>query len=157
MDKGVFKEILNIVKKKPEAIALLQTLSKYPNVVESIKFPDEDKIKNLSMDEKKIFNALQILDDRNLEILVDYYSNISQDNDLFRLDSKDDLFRIDSKSSSEVNDEESDIIDEQLFRDSEIAPSLNVEVSVDDINEISAINEEAAAIYDAITILNDKD
>jgi len=50
---GVFKEILNIAKKKPEAIALLQTLSKYPNVVELIKFPDEDKIKNLSMDEKK--------------------------------------------------------------------------------------------------------
>jgi len=44
IDKGVFKELLNIAKKKPEAIALLKTLSKYPNVVEAIKFPDENKI-----------------------------------------------------------------------------------------------------------------
>jgi len=81
IDKGVFKELLNIAKKKPEAIALLKTLSKYPNVVEAIKFPDEDKIKNLTMDEKKIFNALEILDDRTLKILVDYYSNINVKSD----------------------------------------------------------------------------
>jgi len=77
IDKGVFKELLNIARKKPEALALLKTLSKYPNVVEAIKFPDEDKIKNLTMDEKKIFNALEILDDRTLKVLVDYYLTIN--------------------------------------------------------------------------------
>jgi len=34
----VLKEILKAVKNKPEAIALLRTLSKYPNVVDAIKY-----------------------------------------------------------------------------------------------------------------------
>jgi len=62
----VLKEIMYITKKKPEASALLQTLSKYPNVYELIKSDNVDDIENLSEDEKKIFNALQILDDKTL-------------------------------------------------------------------------------------------
>jgi len=41
------------------------------------------------MDEKKIFNALKILDNRTLKILVDYYSNVNQNDNVFRSDSRD--------------------------------------------------------------------
>jgi len=36
INDDVLKEMLKAVKNRPEAIALLRTLSKYPNVVEAI-------------------------------------------------------------------------------------------------------------------------
>jgi len=78
-------------------------LSKYPNVIQALK---DDNIDNLNAVELKIYSELGRLDDSKLTIIADYYSNISQDND---------LFRIDSKSSSQVNDAKSDTNDEQLF------------------------------------------
>jgi len=40
LNNGVLTKILYAVKNKPEAIALLKTLSKYPNVVDAIKYGD---------------------------------------------------------------------------------------------------------------------
>jgi len=40
-------------------------------------------------EDTKIFNTLKYIDEDILKVLVDYYSNISQDNDLFRSDSRD--------------------------------------------------------------------
>jgi len=77
INDDVLKEIWYITRNKPEAIALLNTLSKYPNVVELFKSDNLADLDNLSEDEKKIFYALQILDDKTLKLLVDYYSNVS--------------------------------------------------------------------------------
>jgi len=40
LNNEILTKILYAVKNKPEAIALLKTLSKYPNVVEAIKYGD---------------------------------------------------------------------------------------------------------------------
>jgi len=48
-------EILYITRKKPEKIALLNTLSKYPNVVKLFKSDNVADLDNLSEDEKKYF------------------------------------------------------------------------------------------------------
>jgi len=134
-----------LLKKKPEANALLKTLSKYPNVVEAIKFPDEDKIKNLIMDEKKIFNALEILDDRSLKILVDYYSTMNV--------KSDDVFDTSSRAESQLLDEDETKLDDTAVSDSGINPPTDIskpESDIIDANEIAAINKEAVKIYDRI-------
>jgi len=86
LDNGVLTKILYTVKNKPEAIALLRTLSKYPNVVDAIKYGDISYLNN-DID-KKIFNTLEYIDNDILKVLVDYYSNISQNDDVFRADSR---------------------------------------------------------------------
>jgi len=61
-------------------------LSKYPNVVDAIKYGD---ITYLTNDiDKKIFNTLEFIVNDFLKVLVDYYSNISQNDDVFRIDSR---------------------------------------------------------------------
>jgi len=60
--------ILKAVKKKPEAIALLQTLSKYPNVVEAVKEGNEGYLQ--TEEDHKVFNTLSALDDTILKVLV---------------------------------------------------------------------------------------
>ena len=69
LNKKSLKKILKVVEQKPEAIALLQTLSKYPKVGEAIK---NGNASGLNQDELKIFNALGVLDDNILNIFVDY-------------------------------------------------------------------------------------
>jgi len=76
LDKGVLNKRLNTVNKKPETIALIQTLSKYPKVVNAIKTGDIAELNNAEI---KVFNELNKLDDRTLDILVDYYSNVEPD------------------------------------------------------------------------------
>jgi len=83
INDDVLTNILYITRKKPVAIALLNTLNKYPNVVKIFKSDNVDDLDNLCEDEKKIFYALQILDDKTLKILVDYYSNVNLKNDVF--------------------------------------------------------------------------
>jgi len=114
INDDVLKEILHISKKKPEAIALLNTLSKYLNVVELFKSDNLADLNNLSEDEKKIFHALQILDDETLKILVDYYSNVNLKDDVFN--SQDTLYRPDSKIESILSegDSVSDMGEEEL-------------------------------------------
>jgi len=92
IDNGVLTEILKTVRKKPETIALIQMLSKYPNVIQALK---DDNIDNLNAVELKIYRELGGLDDSTLTIIADYYSNISQHEDLFR--SEDDMYRPESK------------------------------------------------------------
>jgi len=84
LDEGVLTKILNAVKYKPEAIALIQTLSKNSNVVDAIESGD---ITGLNTSELKKFDLLNVLDNNTLKVLVDYYSNINQDNDVIRTDS----------------------------------------------------------------------
>jgi len=60
LDNGVLTKILNAVSKKPEAIALINTLSKYPKVVNVIKYGD---ITGLNSNELKISDSLNVLDD----------------------------------------------------------------------------------------------
>jgi len=47
LDKVVLTKILNIVNKKPQTIALIQTLDKYPNVVNAIKTGDIGELNNV--------------------------------------------------------------------------------------------------------------
>jgi len=149
LDKGVLTKILCVVKNRPEAIALLRTLSKYPNVVNAIKYGN---ITYLNSDiDKKIFNTLEYIDQDILKVLVDYYSNVSENDDLFRLDSR--------ASSQLINEEEATKLDDPLFSDSGIAPTSNIsksEGSIEDINKIAAINEEGNKIYDAINNINNR-
>jgi len=70
---GVLSEILNTVSKKPKAIALISTLSKYSSVVSAIKSGD---ITGLNSNELKIFDSLNVLDDNTLKVFVEYYSSI---------------------------------------------------------------------------------
>jgi len=70
----VIIKICHIVNKKPEAIAPLNILSKYPNVVNAIKNDDEKVL--INDNDQKLNNALSILDNNTLKVLVDYYSNI---------------------------------------------------------------------------------
>jgi len=71
LNDGVLSEILKAVKNRPEAIALLRTLSKYQNVVDAIKYG----IDTYSQTEKdhKIFNTLKYIDNDIFKVLVDYY------------------------------------------------------------------------------------
>jgi len=108
----------------------------------------------LSEDDKKIFDALQILDDKTLKILVDYYSNVSQ---------KDDVFRSNSRAGSQLIDEE-DVpaatkLDDPAYSDSGIGTASNIsktEVSVEDVNEKAAIYAEGAKIYESINDMKNK-
>jgi len=86
IDNGVLTKILKTVRKKPETIALIQMLNKYPNVIQALK---DDNIDNLNAVELKIYSELGKLDDSTLSIIADFYSNISQDSDIFRIDSRD--------------------------------------------------------------------
>jgi len=76
LDNGVLTKILNAVSKKPEAIALINTLSKYPKVVNVIKYGD---ITGLNSNELKISDSLNVLDDNTWKVLVEYYSNIERE------------------------------------------------------------------------------
>jgi len=146
LDEGILTKILYVVKNRPEAIALLRTLSKYPNVVNAIKYSD---ITYLDSDiDKKIFNTLEYIDQDILKVLVDFYSNVSLDDDLFRLDSR--------ASSQLIHEEESDIIDEAAVSDSEIAPALEISKTESDTNEIKAIDEESFKIYNKIKSLSNE-
>jgi len=66
-------EILKTVSKKPETIALIQMLSKYPNVVQALK---DDNVNNLNDVEIKIYREIGTLDDNILSKIADYYSKI---------------------------------------------------------------------------------
>jgi len=46
LNNDVLTKILYAVKNKPEAIVLLKTLSKYPNVVDAIKYGDNSYLTN---------------------------------------------------------------------------------------------------------------
>jgi len=143
---------LKAVKNKPEAIALLQTLSKYPNVVEAIK---EGNIGFLQTDEDfKIFNTLESIDNDVLKVLVDYYSKINP--------KVDDRFNSRPRSrNSQVIDEEEEIpvatnID-TAYSDSGIGTASNIteaEGRVDDANEKITIAKEGGIVYN--TIVNKK-
>jgi len=82
LDSSVLTKILNAACKKPEAIALINTLSKYPKVVYAIKSGD---ITGLNSSELKIFDSLNVLDDKTSKVLVEYYSN--NEADLFKWNS----------------------------------------------------------------------
>jgi len=107
IDNDVLTKIFYAVKNKPEAIALLKTLSKYPIVVYAIKYGDLTYLTN-DID-KKIFNTLEFIDNDILKVLVDYYTNISQN---------DDVFRIDSRAESQLIDEDVTKIDDASIIDS---------------------------------------
>jgi len=93
---------------------------------------------------KKIFNTLEFIDNDILKVLVDYYSNISQN---------DDVFRIDSRAESQLIDEDVTKLDDASVIDSGINPPTDiskVESDIIDANELAAINKEAVKIYDRI-------
>jgi len=144
LDNGVLTKILYAVSKKPEAIALIQTLSKYPNLVEAIKSGD---MTGLNTSELKIFDSLNVLDNNTLKVLIDYYSTINV--------KSDDVFRADSRAESQLIDEEEDEtkLDDSAVSDSGINPPSNIsktDSAIIDANEEAAINVEAAKIYDRI-------
>jgi len=117
-------------------------LSKYPNVVDAIKYGDLTYLTN-DID-KQIFNTLEFIDNDILKVLVDYYSNISQN---------DDIFRTDSRAESQLIDEDVTKLDDASIIDSGINPPTDiskVEGDIIDANELAAINAEAAEIYDRI-------
>jgi len=60
IDNSVLSKISYAVKNKPEAINLLKTLSKYPNVVDAIKYGDVSYLTN-DID-KKIFITLEFIE-----------------------------------------------------------------------------------------------
>jgi len=143
IDNGILTKILYAVKNKPEAIALLKTSSKNPNVVDAIKYGDLTYLTN-DID-KKIFNTLEFIDNDILKVLVDYYTHISQ---------SDDVFRIDSRAESQfIGEEDVTKIDDASIIDSGINPPTDiskVEGDIIDVNELAAINAEAVIIYDRI-------
>jgi len=149
LDNGVLTKILNAVEYKPEAIALIQTLSKYPNVVEAIKSGD---ISGLNTSELKIFDSLNVLDNNTLKVLVDYYSNINV--------KSDDVFDTSSRAESQLIDEDETKLDDTAVSDSGINPPSDIskpERANIDANKTAAINIEAARIYDRIKDPNNKD
>jgi len=73
LNNGVLREILRTINRKPEVIALIHMLSKYPNVVQALK---DDNVDNLNPIEQKIYLEVGSLNDRKLSIITDYYSKI---------------------------------------------------------------------------------
>jgi len=142
LNNGVLSKILYAVKNKPEAIALLKTLSKYPNVVDAIKYGDITYLTNDIV--KKIFNTLEFIDNDILKVLVDYHSTIDQNNDVFRAD---------SRAESQLVDEDVTKLDDASIIDSGINPSTyisKVESDIIDAIELAAVYAEAVKIYDRI-------
>jgi len=142
LNNGVLTKILYAVKNKPEAIALLKTLSKYPNVVDAIKYGDISYLNNDIV--KKIFNTLEYIDNDILKVLVDYYSNLSQN---------DDVFRTDSRAESQLIDEDETKLDDTAVSDSGIHPISDIskpDSDIIDANELAATINKAVKIYDRI-------
>jgi len=145
---GVLTQILKAVKNKPLAIALIATLSKYPKVVDAIK---SGVITGLNSSELNIFDWLNVLDNNTFKALVDYYSTVDQN---------DDVFRTNSRAESQLSDEEETKLDDSAVSDSGINPPSEISKTDSDIidaNEIAAIDVEATKIYDIFTNENNKD
>jgi len=81
--------------------------------------------------------------------LVYYYSNISQNDDVFRTDSRAESQLIDEEDLTKIDD--ASIIDSGINPPTDIS---KVEKDIIDANEITAINAEAVKIYDRITNKN---
>src|SRR5207245_1567426 len=72
-NKLKFDKILNELKKQPLIIPLIKSLNNHPNVVSIIKGTEED-ISNLTGAERKVLKELKHIDDRILNVLIDYYT-----------------------------------------------------------------------------------
>jgi len=143
LDNGVLTKILNFVSKKPEAIALIQTLSKYPNVVDAIKSGD---ITGLNTSELKIFDSLNVLDNNTLKVLVDYYITINV--------KSDDVFDTSWRAESQLIDEDETKLDDSVVSDSGINPQSDISTISKpppiNYSYSSVYQEQAAKIYEAI-------
>jgi len=72
-NKLKFDKILNELKKQPLIIPLIKSLNNHPNVVSIIKGTEED-ISTLTGAERKVLKELKHIDDRILNVLIDYYT-----------------------------------------------------------------------------------
>ena len=72
-NKLKFDKMLNELKKQPLIIPLIKSLNNHPNVVSIIKGTEED-ISNLTGAERKVLKELKHIDDRILNVLIDYYT-----------------------------------------------------------------------------------
>jgi len=68
LNSGVLTKLVKTINKKPETIALIQMLSKYPNVVQALK---DFNVDNLNKIEHILYNELGRLDDNTLSIIAD--------------------------------------------------------------------------------------
>jgi len=144
-------KILNSVSKKPEAIALINTLSKYPKVVNAIESGD---ITGLNPSELTIFDSLNVLDDNTLKVLVEYYSNIERESGSvfdYRRELTPDIPEDEIPAATNIDN---------AYSDSGIGTSSNItgaEGGIDDANEKMAIAMEAAKVFDTIVEEKNKD
>jgi len=143
LNKDVLADLLSAVKNKLEAIALLKTLSKYPNVVEAIKEGNQAYLQTEK--DSKIFDTLNVLDEDILKVLVDYYTTVNKNVDVFDTSSR--------AESQLIDEDDATKLDDSVVSDSGINPPTDiskVESDIIDANELAAINKEAVKIYDRI-------
>jgi len=144
LNRGVLSDILKTVSKKPEAIALIHVLSKYPNVVQALK---DDNVNNLNGIELKIYNELGALDDRTLTIIADYYSKIEPNiGDVFDTSSTQDLTE---QTDVKQIDDDSGITTASSISAISTSPFINYSNSI-------IYQEQVARIFESIISPNNK-
>src|SRR5207245_10068443 len=72
-NKLKFDKMVKELKKQPLIIPLIKSLNNHPNVVSIIKGTEED-ISTLTGAERKVLKELKHIDDRILNVLIDYYT-----------------------------------------------------------------------------------
>jgi len=119
--------------------------------VNAIKYGDKAYLETYIYN--KIFKTLDYIDNDIFKVLVEYYSNVNQNDDIFRPDPRAESQLIDEEETPIIDEAAATKLDDSAVSDSGIAAASEIpktESAITDPNEIEEINKESFKIYERI-------